>query len=245
MGNHHSRPCLVLLFKRAEQWYNILCSVGSHVLMVKRPRLGRRAYVMIAPRVTAIISVCIWLVSAIACCPIDADAASRSRSSGGARSSVSRSRGGGGGASSFRQVPRGSRVGHVRSRGGTYNQRSVMRSPTRSVQGEPMNFRSSPDRVRVSPSTSRHPAIRDPAHSVGRTVHRQYDYTTPYSWSTYYYNVDGYGYSLTAGLDYQLEPRWLVRGGFVYHDFTSDDTYDYGPYDGKTTQIYLTVMYLF
>jgi len=34
MGDRHSLPCVVLLFKRAEQWYNMLCSVGSYVLMV-------------------------------------------------------------------------------------------------------------------------------------------------------------------------------------------------------------------
>ena len=65
------------------------------------------------------------------------------------------------------------------------------------------------------------------------------------SWNTYYYNVDGYGYSLNGGVDYQLEPHWLVRGGVIYHDFESDDTYDYGPYDGKTTQVNLAVLYLF
>jgi len=155
---------------------------------------------MITPRVTSIIPVCIWLVSVIVYCPTEAEAASRSRSSGGARSSVSRSGGPSAGVSSVRQVPHDSRVGHVRSRGGMYNQRSVTRSPTRSVRGEPMTFRRSTDRVRVSPSTSRHPAVRDPARSVGRTVHRQYDYTTPYSWSTYYY--DGPHYYVGLGFGY-------------------------------------------
>lgn len=42
MGNHHILPCLVLLFKRAEQWYNILCSVGSHVLVVRKAPLGQK-----------------------------------------------------------------------------------------------------------------------------------------------------------------------------------------------------------
>lgn len=65
------------------------------------------------------------------------------------------------------------------------------------------------------------------------------------SWSTFWYNVDGYGYSLTAGIDYLLEKHWFIRGGLVYYDFKSDDTYEYGPYDGNTTQVNFAIIYLF
>jgi opacity protein-like surface antigen len=65
------------------------------------------------------------------------------------------------------------------------------------------------------------------------------------TWDTYYYNVEGYGYSLTAGIDYQLRPHWLVRGGVVYSGFESDDTYEYGPYDGNTIQLNIGIIYLF
>jgi hypothetical protein len=65
------------------------------------------------------------------------------------------------------------------------------------------------------------------------------------TWRTFYYNVDGYGYSITGGIDYQIEPGWLVRGGMVYYGFTSDDTYDSGPYDGTTTQLNFAVIYMF
>lgn len=65
------------------------------------------------------------------------------------------------------------------------------------------------------------------------------------TWDTYYYNVDGYGYSLTAGIDYQVQAAWLIRVGAVYYDYESDDTYDYGPYDGKTTQVNFALIYQF
>jgi hypothetical protein len=64
-------------------------------------------------------------------------------------------------------------------------------------------------------------------------------------WQTFFYRIDGYGYSITGGIDYELEPNWLVRGGAVYHDFTSDDTYGYGPYDGSTKQLNLILIYMF
>ena len=65
------------------------------------------------------------------------------------------------------------------------------------------------------------------------------------TWDTYYYNVDGYGYSISGGVDYQIVPGWVVRGGAVYHDFKSDDTYEYGPYDGTASQLNLNIIYLF
>lgn len=65
------------------------------------------------------------------------------------------------------------------------------------------------------------------------------------TWDTFYYNVDGYGYSLTGGVDYQMTPDWFLRGGLIYHDFKSDDTYEYGPYDGTATQLNAAIFYLF
>jgi hypothetical protein len=65
------------------------------------------------------------------------------------------------------------------------------------------------------------------------------------TWDTYYYDVGGLGYSLTGGVDYYMTMDWLVRGGVVYHDFTTDDTYDYGPYDDSAMQLNITIMYLF
>lgn len=64
-------------------------------------------------------------------------------------------------------------------------------------------------------------------------------------WSTYFYSVSGIGYSLTAGVDLQMDPDWFVRGGMVYHDFKTDDTYGYGPYNDTATQINLAIIYLF
>ena len=65
------------------------------------------------------------------------------------------------------------------------------------------------------------------------------------TWDTYYYNVDGYGYSLTGGADFQMTPDWLLRAGVIYHNFESDDTYEYGPYDGTVTQVNAAIIYLF
>jgi|GEM_PF-654022 len=65
------------------------------------------------------------------------------------------------------------------------------------------------------------------------------------TWDTYYYNVDGYGYSLAGGVDLQMTPDWFLRGGVTYHDFKSDDTYEYGPYDGTAMQLNAVIIYLF
>ena len=65
------------------------------------------------------------------------------------------------------------------------------------------------------------------------------------AWDTYYYNVDGYGFSISGGADYLMTPDWFVRGSVNYHDFSSDDTYDYGPYDGNATQFNVSIGYLF
>jgi outer membrane protein W len=65
------------------------------------------------------------------------------------------------------------------------------------------------------------------------------------TWDTYYYNVDGFGYSVTGGVDYQIAPDWFIRGGMIYHDFKSDDTYEYGPYDGTASQVNLSIIYEF
>ncbi len=64
-------------------------------------------------------------------------------------------------------------------------------------------------------------------------------------WSTFYYNVTGFGYSISGGIDYQIVPGWFVRGSAVYHDFKSDDTYEYGPYDDTATQVNLIIIYQF
>ena len=64
-------------------------------------------------------------------------------------------------------------------------------------------------------------------------------------WQTFYYNVDGYGYSISGGIDYQIEQNWFVRGSAVYHDFESDDTYEYGSYDNTVTQLNVTINYQF
>lgn len=64
-------------------------------------------------------------------------------------------------------------------------------------------------------------------------------------WRSFYYYVDGYGYSLSAGIDCQLNTDWFVRTGAVYHDFESDDTYDYGPYDATAKQLNVMIIYRF
>ncbi len=64
-------------------------------------------------------------------------------------------------------------------------------------------------------------------------------------WRSYYYTVDDYGYSLSGGIDYQIDPDCFIRGGAVYHDFKSDDTYAYGPYDATATQLNVMIIYLF
>lgn len=65
------------------------------------------------------------------------------------------------------------------------------------------------------------------------------------TWDTFYYNVDGYGFSISGGADYLITPDWFVRGSMDYHNFKSDDTYEYGPYDGTTTQFNISIGYLF
>jgi opacity protein-like surface antigen len=57
------------------------------------------------------------------------------------------------------------------------------------------------------------------------------------TWDTYYYEVVGLGYSVAGGVDYEVTPGWFVRGGAIFHFFDSEDTYDYGPYDDKSTQM--------
>ena len=53
------------------------------------------------------------------------------------------------------------------------------------------------------------------------------------------------GYILAGGVDYQITPDWFIRGGMIYHDFKSDDTYEYGPYDGSASQLNLNILYDF
>ena len=65
------------------------------------------------------------------------------------------------------------------------------------------------------------------------------------SWDTYWYNVDGSSYSLCAGFDARLISNAYLRTGLKYHSFTSDDTYDYGPYDGETFELDVGVIWLF
>jgi|GEM_PF-2971845 len=141
---------------------------------------------MSIPRAAVIIPVCLWFIVATAFCPTEAAAASRSRSSGGARSSAGRSHGPAGGVSSFRQVPGGYRGTSVRSGGGVHDRRPIVFSPTRPARREPITSGRSPERIRVSPSTSRHPVVRDPAISVGRTTHPRYSHATPRTRHSYY-----------------------------------------------------------
>lgn len=65
------------------------------------------------------------------------------------------------------------------------------------------------------------------------------------TWDTFYYNVDGYGLSISGGADYLITPDWFIRGGVYYNDFRSDDTYEYGPYDGRASQLNIVLGYLF
>lgn len=65
------------------------------------------------------------------------------------------------------------------------------------------------------------------------------------TWDTYYYEVGGFGYSLSGGLDYRIAADWFVRGGMIYNVFQSDDTYEYGPYDGTSSQLNLILFYQF
>ncbi len=65
------------------------------------------------------------------------------------------------------------------------------------------------------------------------------------SWDTYWYNVDGAGYSLAAGVDCRVVSNLYLRSGLKYHRFTSDDTYGYGPYDGTTIEANIGLIWLF
>ena len=65
------------------------------------------------------------------------------------------------------------------------------------------------------------------------------------SWDTCYYNVDGYGYSVSGGMDFKLTSAWLFRVDATYHNFVSDDTYEYGPYDNNAAQIDFAMIYPF
>jgi opacity protein-like surface antigen len=65
------------------------------------------------------------------------------------------------------------------------------------------------------------------------------------NWDTFYYQLDGTGLSLGAGVDVELVPSWRLRFQAIRYRFSAYDTYGDGPYSTRTTELSAAVIYAF
>jgi hypothetical protein len=138
---------------------------------------------------------CLCVLGATAWWSADAVAASRGRPSGRSFSgvtSVSRSRATGRSVSGSRPSFGAVRVRPATS--GVRQHRSIAYSPSSRVRSSPVSSVRSPERIRVRPTVSHHPIVRDPLNSVGRVTHLRHSYGTPRYWSPYYHHWSPYYY---------------------------------------------------
>lgn len=74
------------------------------------------------------------------------------------------------------------------------------------------------------------------------TVGTAYHYI---SWDTFYYQLDGAGLSLGAGIDFELAPSWRLRFQAISHRFSAHDTYGDGPFSSRSTELSAGVVWHF
>lgn len=65
------------------------------------------------------------------------------------------------------------------------------------------------------------------------------------NWETFYYQLDGAGISLGAGVDFEPARSWRVRLQAIRHRFSGRDTYGDGPFSTRTNEISAAVLYAF
>lgn len=65
------------------------------------------------------------------------------------------------------------------------------------------------------------------------------------NWDTFYYQLDGWGLSLGAGVDFALAQSWLLRAQAMFHRFSAHDTYDEGPFRTRSSELSAAVIYAF
>jgi hypothetical protein len=65
------------------------------------------------------------------------------------------------------------------------------------------------------------------------------------SLDTFYYYLDGTGLSLGGGVDVELARSWRARVQAMRHNFSARDTYGYGPYSSRSTELSAGVIYVF
>jgi len=147
-------------------------------------------------RNAGIVFACLCVLATAAWWSADAMAASRVRPSGrsfSGVSSLSRSRATGRSVSGAHRGFAGVRVRSATS--GFRQPRSVVHSSSSRVRSTPVSPVRSSGRVRVRPSVSHHPIVRDPLNSVGRVTHRRHSYwTSRYGIPYYYYRIPYYRY---------------------------------------------------
>lgn len=65
------------------------------------------------------------------------------------------------------------------------------------------------------------------------------------NWDTFYYQLDGTGLALGAGVDIQLLRSWRLRAQANWYRYSLRDTYGDGPYNSRTTELSAGVIYAF
>ena len=65
------------------------------------------------------------------------------------------------------------------------------------------------------------------------------------NWDTFYYQLDGVGLSLGAGVDFELAPSWRLRVQGTKHRFSVRDTYGDGPYSSRSSELSAAAIFAF
>lgn len=65
------------------------------------------------------------------------------------------------------------------------------------------------------------------------------------NWDTFFYQVDGLGFYLGAGVDFELAQAWRARLQGMWDRVSAHDTYGYGPFDTRTTELAAALIYVF
>ena len=67
-----------------------------------------------------------------------------------------------------------------------------------------------------------------------------------YGWNTFYYSLDGFGPSVSFGIDLSLgDTSFLLRLKMDYHRFSATDLYGYGPYQNTVKSLSSALIYQF
>lgn len=65
------------------------------------------------------------------------------------------------------------------------------------------------------------------------------------NWDTFYYQLDGTGVSLGAGVDVALAPPWRLRVQAMRHRLSARDTYGEGPFSTRANELSASAVYVF